>query len=360
MRAAPLIKQTRFPLGSMITVGVLPAALKRAYYRLRGHKIGRGVEIGMGSVIVGKTITIGEGTKIGFGTIIMGRHIEIGRYVSIGAMSYLNANKIFIDDDARINNQVFAGGIEFPDSELSLGKRTIVMEHTFLNPTRPLRIGDDTGIGGKCSIFTHGSWQNQLEGFPVTFAPVTLGNNVWIPWDVFIMPGVTIGDNATIGAGSLVRKNVPAGAVAAGVPAKVLQTGEDRPGRPEDKTRRELVRGYLDAFGEFVQFYGIEIRDSQAITGGTIYRYRQNGQIHAIYFAESSMDWAAVLAQHPAMAAAIVTLAPLSESQQQVITARGHMWLDLDTRQRGGVSTSIGEQVAWFLSRYGVRFADVV
>lgn len=53
--------------------------------------------------------------------------------------------------------------------------------------------------------------------------PVTIGNNVWIGTNVTVLKGVTIGDGAIIAAGSLVNKDVPSNAMAAGVPAKVIK-----------------------------------------------------------------------------------------------------------------------------------------
>jgi len=51
--------------------------------------------------------------------------------------------------------------------------------------------------------------------------PVHIGCNVWIGGGAMILPGVTIGDNAVIGAGSVVTRDVPAGATAFGNPARV-------------------------------------------------------------------------------------------------------------------------------------------
>lgn len=53
--------------------------------------------------------------------------------------------------------------------------------------------------------------------------PVTIGNDVWIGTRVVILPGVTIGDGAVIGACAVVTKSIPAYAVAAGIPAKVVK-----------------------------------------------------------------------------------------------------------------------------------------
>ena len=53
--------------------------------------------------------------------------------------------------------------------------------------------------------------------------PVRIGNNVWIGGNTFVMPGVTIGDNSVIGAGSVVTKDIPANVVAVGNPCRVLR-----------------------------------------------------------------------------------------------------------------------------------------
>lgn len=55
------------------------------------------------------------------------------------------------------------------------------------------------------------------------YAPVKIGNNVWLGSEVTVLKGVTIGDNAVIGAKSLVTKDIPPNCVAAGIPAKVIR-----------------------------------------------------------------------------------------------------------------------------------------
>lgn len=54
-------------------------------------------------------------------------------------------------------------------------------------------------------------------------APVNIGNNVWIGGNAIICPGVTIGDNTTIGASSVVVKDIPENVVAAGNPCRVIR-----------------------------------------------------------------------------------------------------------------------------------------
>ena len=53
--------------------------------------------------------------------------------------------------------------------------------------------------------------------------PIIVGNNVWFGGNVVVLPGVTIGDNCVIGAGSVVNKDIPSNVVAVGNPCKVIK-----------------------------------------------------------------------------------------------------------------------------------------
>lgn len=61
-------------------------------------------------------------------------------------------------------------------------------------------------------------------------APIKIGNNVWVGGNTVILPGVTIGDNCVIGAGSVVTKDIPSNTISAGNPCKVIReiTAEDK------------------------------------------------------------------------------------------------------------------------------------
>lgn len=80
-----------------------------------------------------------------------------------------------------------------------------------------------------CKIFTHGGGGAIRASHPDfdAFGKVVIGNYVYIGTGALIMPGVTIGDNSLIAAGSVVTKSIPAGSVAAGNPARVLCSVED-------------------------------------------------------------------------------------------------------------------------------------
>ena len=88
-----------------------------------------------------------------------------------------------------------------------------------------MTIGDNVFIGPNVSIYTacHPLEAEHRNTFDEWTEPVTIGNNVWIGGSVTILPGVSIGDNAVIGAGSVVTRSVPPSVVAAGNPARVIK-----------------------------------------------------------------------------------------------------------------------------------------
>lgn len=96
-----------------------------------------------------------------------------------------------------------------------------------------VKLGDNVELTNGTRIVTHdgGLWvlRNLSDDFKKadSFSPVTIGNNVFVGIDTIILPGVEIGDNVVIGAGSVVTKNIPDNSVACGVPAKVIKGIEE-------------------------------------------------------------------------------------------------------------------------------------
>ena len=93
-----------------------------------------------------------------------------------------------------------------------------------LDPAK-VTFGDNVFIAPNCGFYTAGHPVDaQLRNELLEFAhPITVGNNVWFGGNVVVLPGVTIGDNVVIGAGSVVTKDIPSNVVAVGNPCKVLR-----------------------------------------------------------------------------------------------------------------------------------------
>lgn len=342
-----LVRKKRVPWGHLVLFGWMPSLLKVLTYRIiLGYKIGKGVKIAFGGVVVGREVSLGDHVEIGFLAVVTGRHISMGRHSSVGTMSYVACERIEIGEDARIREQVYVGGPQLPESRFSLGDRTIVLQMAFINPTKPVVIGHDTGIGGHCLIFTHSAWLNVLDGYPVSYQGVTLGNSVWLPWRIFVMPGTTIGDGSVIGANSLVQGTIPPHSLAVGSPAKVIRENWPEPLGPEKRAAK--IRDMVSEFDRYVEYDDVTID-----RGSPLRSYRRGSTAWRLAWVGADQAVPGNLGRGDT----ILTESTLSEADRTSLRAKGAHWLDLGgkTRSRGG--SPLTEELHSFLGRYGIRLS---
>lgn len=128
-----------------------------------------------------------------------------------------------VGDDATI----YPGVWIFPGAGLTLGDRVDLATRVLITTSGGVTIGDRTLIGYGTYILSANHSVPPLPGRIIdaghATAPVRIGNDVWVGANCCILPGTSIGDGAVIGAGSVVTKNVPAGAIAVGSPARLVR-----------------------------------------------------------------------------------------------------------------------------------------
>jgi acetyltransferase-like isoleucine patch superfamily enzyme len=300
-------------------------------------------------------VEIGEGTEIGFLTIIRGRHIRIGPFVQIGSTTFLDTPHIEIGEGSRINEQVFVGGLQRPDSRFVMGRNSQVMQMTFINPARSVVIGDDSGVGGDCLIFGHTSWLSRFEGYPVEFEPVEIGNSVSLSWRVFLLPGSRVGDGAVVGANSVVRGTIPPRCLAVGFPARVVSRFPEFPAELTSGQRVEIFRGILDDMIGYFQASGLDCRaegDAWEISQPSSSFWRRSRGPWRLTATDGDPEQAIGQA---AASEVFLSLEPVSASARARLDAAGTLWIEVAGKARSRLSNDLGEEVALFLKRYGVR-----
>ncbi len=126
-----------------------------------------------------------------------------------------------IGDDKIIINQPFRCDY---GKQISIGKRFFANFNFTILDEAPVTIGDDCFVGPNVSIYTacHSTDPVERNTRQEWAKPVTISNNVWIGGSVTILPGVSIGDNVSIGAGSVVVNDIPSNTIAVGNPCKVI------------------------------------------------------------------------------------------------------------------------------------------
>jgi len=108
---------------------------------------------------------------------------------------------------------------------LTIGDRTFVNFGLVALDVAPITVGADCQLGPNVQLLTpiHPLDADLRRDKWEQAAPITLGDNVWLGGGVVILPGVTVGDDTVVGAGAVVSRDLPAGVLAVGTPARVLR-----------------------------------------------------------------------------------------------------------------------------------------
>lgn len=109
---------------------------------------------------------------------------------------------------------------------IRIGARTFVNYNLTALDVAAIIIGEDCQIGPNVQLLTptHPIAAQPRRDRLEAAKPITIGDNVWLGGGVIVCPGVSIGDNSVIGAGAVVTRDIPAGVVAVGNPARVLRS----------------------------------------------------------------------------------------------------------------------------------------
>ena len=121
-----------------------------------------------------------------------------------------------------MDKQAIRAGVE-------MGSDNFIASRFWSSEPYLIKVGSHCQITAGVKIYTHGGAGAVRRWYPKfdTFGKVTIGDYVYIGNDTKIMPGVTIGDNVLIAAGSIVTKSVPSNVVVAGSPARTICTIEE-------------------------------------------------------------------------------------------------------------------------------------
>lgn len=142
-----------------------------------------------------------------------------------GGVLVFHPDRIFIGSRSYIGHRAILKGYHL--GVMRIGDGSWIGQDCFLHAAGDITIGRNVGIGPKVSVLTsvHAEHGRQLPILrsPLEFAPVVIHDDADIGLGAIILPGVTIGVGAQVGAGAVVTRDVPPYAIVAGVPAKTLR-----------------------------------------------------------------------------------------------------------------------------------------
>ena len=164
---------------------LLPSFATCILFRLLGHKIGKNA-------------------KMAFLSYIYADEIEIGNDVDIRALVFIRVNKLSIG-----NNSIISSGTQIKGDKGFFTKgNNFIGAHCLINCEEDVKIGFYSGLGPRCTVYTHGSILPVTKGYPTKFEGVVLEDYVWIAMAVTILPGTYIESNCVINPGVVLKSKI--------------------------------------------------------------------------------------------------------------------------------------------------------
>jgi len=212
-----------------------------------------------GSNIEVKELKVGSNVSIDPTARIHCDRLEIGDRSNIGPYALIEGRNITIGKEAWIGEyaQIGGGSCFSPHSKLRAGDFFHMGRFSIVNTARSVEIGDEVGLGTHTCIFTHGAYTSEIDGFPVRFASVEIGDRVWLPYAI-VNPGVQIGSDVVVAGMSLVNNDLPSGCLAGGVPARVIRE-KAYPKPMSDVNAERFLNEILDNVLSFDEFLGTKV-----------------------------------------------------------------------------------------------------
>lgn len=178
------------------------SSIKSAIFRALGARIGKRVFFCPGSMIL----------SADFRNVCL----EDGVFIAPGAL--LKVNSLFIGENSHVGYECLLVG-----EHLKVGKRCNMSNRAFIEcGYDAVTLDDDVTISASVMISSHDGAYSQTGRGDMRTGPVTIKRRAFIGNGAIILPGLKIGEGAIVGAGAVVTRDVEAGAVVAGIPAKKI------------------------------------------------------------------------------------------------------------------------------------------
>lgn len=208
----------------------LPSFATRALYRLVGHKIGKNA-------------------RLPFLSYIHAEHIDIGNDVDIREFVFIRVGKLSIG-----NNTIVSFGTQIKGNKTFLSKgNNFIGAHCLINCEEDVTLGFYSGLGPRCTVYTHGSFLPVTKGYPAKFEKIVLEDYVWIAMAVTILPGTHIESNCIINPGVVLKSKIKSNSLIEIKPAVFSTVDLNKLQKFMTKNNLQQMRNIISGFSNYFQ-----------------------------------------------------------------------------------------------------------
>lgn len=271
--------------------GSLSSDEKIERYRAAGAKIGKNVTFGSGTILECLRIVIGDDTVIDKDVLVQCQEFILGELVVIG-----HSTKIFCKSFKTGNTVTIRFRVAIVDGEgginsCTIGDNCFIAYDTYINTDADVTMGNYVCMSPGSRIYTHRKWQSPLEGYSISYAPVSLGEYCWLGPNAIVLPGVSLQDRVTVMANSLVTHSLEGDSLLGGVPAKEVVKSSEYRRDLTLKQRHEIALKIIMEAEEKITNKGFEIAGWEADAGSIRFIMKNSeGEALVAYPAEKNSN----------------------------------------------------------------------
>ncbi|HVS84016.1 MAG TPA: biotin/lipoyl-containing protein [Gaiellaceae bacterium] len=314
-------------------------------YRAAGAVIGEGVVLGRGTVLVAPRLVLGDGVRIeDGGRVTCAEVFAAGPLTRFGHSLQLSCRRAFVGAGvyAGVRLVIGGGGHRDPWATFVMGDEVYLGDEAFVNVARPVLIGAEAFVTMRSILVTHNIGHSPLEGFENHFAGIVVEDRAQVGLGSVVYAGCRIGREAIVVSGSYVVSDVPAGMLAAGVPARVA--GPARRDVPRSR-QVELVRRWLHELHETLVLWGVPVERLEGGDGLEVGGDRGAGRVLFVESLRGGVE--------PGTGETVVLTLDARDGE----TVPGVVVFDLLARQAYGHDGGVlADSVREFCRKRGVRF----
>jgi acetyltransferase-like isoleucine patch superfamily enzyme len=231
-------------------------------------ELGDGCSIGAHSSLMSPEITLEDGCSVGKSAeaelndfLRLGRQSSLGHRVKVSGRGLSSGEFLWMKNDVIVGG----GGSQGPNSYLRIGNQSTIIDKCYLNLSEEISMGDGVALSYNVTILTHGAWQPALMGFKTKFGRVRIGNYSVVYLNAIVLPGLSIGDYATVGAGAVVMRDVPDYSLAMGNPATIVKSAPNYPSPLAERDIDSLLLSILSDYSRTLELKGGKVVETSSL-----------------------------------------------------------------------------------------------
>ena len=236
---------------------LLPSFATRVLYRLLGHKIGKNAQLPVLSYIYAD-------------------EIEIGNDVDIRPFVFIRVGKLSIG-----NNTIVSFGSQIKgEKAFSTKGNNFIGAHCLINCEEDVTLGFYSGLGPRCTVYTHGSFLPVTKGYPAKFEKIVLEDFVWIAMTVTILPGTHVESNCIVNPGVVLKSRIKSNTLIEIKPTIFSTVNLNKLQKFLTKSNSEHLRKIISGFSTYCKMDLIHNEEENSFSSGEKYLFK--------YFAETN------------------------------------------------------------------------